>query len=163
MSKPILQWGSALLLSFAVMSTASAEVLLKLVRESEGFPGQYAYRSTRTIDSSDIVTITHKSTPWSGSDSNALISRDKRAAGLTAKRLRGVIAEAATGTVSGLPLAGGETLYYYAYKYQSGTRTEIFLRDLTGAKTNDSPAVAPLVEFIHGLCGDLARAPWPPP
>jgi type IV pilus assembly protein PilA len=144
------------LLSLSGMALAAPAPLLKVIVASPTTPTN-SYSSSCTLDATGQVIIEHTTTLFPSGPS--LKSKEVRAASLSVKNIKTVIAEAAQGTITGTPIVGGVTHQYFAYQKQAGRTEEVFLLDKLAAiesgLVNDSPMVKPLVKFIDSVCGDL--------
>jgi|GEM_PF-1257934 len=145
------------LLALPGLAFAAPAPLLKVVVASPTLPSN-SYSNSCTLDGNGQVIIEHTARLFPSGPS--LKSKEVRAASLSVKAIKAVIAEAALGNITGTPSVGGYVHQYFAYQLD-GHPKRIFLLDKVGGSLfNDSSVVEPLTKFIDSVCGDLTFVPY---
>ncbi len=135
--------------------TVFAAPLLEVRTTSPSTPTN-SYINSCILNDRGQVVIEHN--VWLFPSGPNLASKEIRAANLSVKNIKSVIAQAEMGNVTGVDPIGGSTYKYFAYQKQAnGSLKEIFLLNKNGQGSfNDSPVVEPLSRFIDSICGVLS-------
>ena len=143
-----------------IMSANSAlatEALFKVITASPAIPAD-GYSNSCTIYIHGQVVIEHNVNLFNLQ--KTLTAKEVKTVKLNSKDIKAVIAQAALGKVTAKSLAGASTYQYFAYQKQADKSVQtIPLLDKNPAVSfiNDSPVIAPVVDFIDGVCGNIEK------